>query len=93
MLKKGMNACHGTPTRVHVVTRQVMLGPRSVDTNDYEVINSYRPPRQDGVVIGRQRSAVYLTPQDRLYFEAENRAVAIYDYDVVLTPLHRPRTH
>ena len=52
---------------------------RQVETTDYEVMHSYRRVRE-GVVEGRQRSALYLQPQQQHYFEAAGRAVAVYDY-------------
>jgi len=63
--------------------RQVTLGLRSVEVADYEIISQYRL-LPDGTIRGRQRNLVYLQPQDDLYFDASNRAVAVYDYDLFL---------
>ncbi|KAK9812649.1 hypothetical protein WJX72_001250 [[Myrmecia] bisecta] len=61
--------------------RQVLLGVQQVDVTDYEIITCFTR-EADGHVTGRQRSAVYLQPQDQLYFNALGRAVALYDYDL-----------
>ncbi len=60
---------------------QVFLGVRSVDVSDYEILNSYQYLKP-GLVAARQRSALYLQPNDQLYFQAAGRAVAIYDYEI-----------
>ena len=63
--------------------RQVMVGVRQADVTDYELLHEYRLEK-DGLVTGRQRSALYLQPQQAQYFEAGGRAVAVYDYDFVM---------
>jgi len=63
--------------------RQVVIGARRVDVTDYELISKYEH-RTDGSVEVRQRSVVYLQPQDNLYFDANNRSVAVYDYKIDL---------
>ena len=62
---------------------QVLVGVRQVEVTDYEVLHSYNLVRQ-GLVEGRQRSALYLQPQQPLYFEAGGRAVAVYDYSFTM---------
>jgi hypothetical protein len=69
--------------------RQVMLGVRQADVTDYELLREYRLERE-GVVTGRQRSALYLQPQEDKYFEALGRAVAVYDYTFRMTRLPPP---
>lgn len=38
-----------------------------------------------GRVEGRQRSCLYLQPQEPLFFQAGGRAVAVYDYTFTMT--------
>jgi hypothetical protein len=61
------------------LARQVLIAVRDVQVTDYEVINEYRLVGQ-GKIEGRQRSLLYLQPQDPNYFRAGNKAVAVYDY-------------
>ncbi|CAG9467093.1 unnamed protein product [Pedinophyceae sp. YPF-701] len=63
--------------------RQVLVAPRRVEVEDYEVLWRWEVER-DGVVRARQRRAEYLQPQDQLYFDAKGRAIAVYDYDVTM---------
>ncbi|GAQ79771.1 hypothetical protein KFL_000380040 [Klebsormidium nitens] len=63
--------------------RRVKLGVRQVDVADSEAI--YRFHREsDDRITGSKRRAIYLQPQDELYFEAGNCAVALLDYALVL---------
>lgn len=66
------------------LSRQVMLAIRAAQVTDYEVLNEYRLV-SPGVVKGRQRSLLYLQPQDPLYFESGRKAVAVYDYEFTMT--------
>ncbi|KAL4421566.1 hypothetical protein ABPG75_010857 [Micractinium tetrahymenae] len=59
--------------------RQVLVGVRQVEVKDYEILHSYRPTAP-GAVEGRQRSCLYLQPQEERFFQAAGRAVAVYDY-------------
>ncbi|PRW44443.1 hypothetical protein C2E21_6800 [Chlorella sorokiniana] len=59
--------------------RQVLLGVRQVEVKDYEIMHEYRL-QPDGSILGRQRSCLYLQPQEPRFFEAGGRAVAMYDY-------------
>lgn len=61
------------------VPMQVLVGARQVEVKDYEVMHSWRQ-LAPGLVQGRQRSCLYLQPQERRYFSAAGRAVAVYDY-------------
>jgi len=69
--------------------RQVALGVRAVDVNDYEVVTVYAQTAA-GRVEGVQRSVVYLEPRDQLYFEAGGRGVAVYDYQFVMERVPPP---
>ena len=66
---------------------QVLQGVREVEVSDYEVMHSYRQLRP-GRVQGRQRSCLYLQPQEAKYFQAGGAAVAVYDYSVVMRRLN-----
>jgi hypothetical protein len=66
---------------------QVRQGLREVEVSDYEVMHSYRQLRP-GLVQGRQRSCLYLQPQEAKYFQAGGRAVAVYDYSIVMRRLN-----
>jgi hypothetical protein len=66
------------------LARQVLVAVRDVQVTDYEVINEYRLVAP-GKIEGRQRSLLYLQPQDPNYFKAGNRAVAVYDYTFTMT--------
>jgi hypothetical protein len=66
---------------------QVLQGVREVEVSDYEVMHSYRQLRP-GLVQGRQRSCLYLQPQEAKYFQAGGAAVAVYDYSVVMRRLN-----
>lgn len=68
------------------LVRQVSVGVRSVEATDFELIYRFSPHPTDGTVLCRQRSAVFLTPQDALYFDAADRAVALYDFAWRMTP-------
>lgn len=59
--------------------RQVLVGARRVEVTDFEILQNL-VLHHDGSVHGRQRTVVYLQPQDALYFEVYNRGVAVYDY-------------
>lgn len=43
-----------------------------------------------GRLQGRQRSCLYLQPQEPAYFEAAGRAVAVYDYAFTMRRLAAP---
>ncbi|KAI8464780.1 MAG: hypothetical protein J3K34DRAFT_439122 [Monoraphidium minutum] len=61
--------------------RQVTLGVRSAEVQDYEVATVFAlvsPSR----IVARQRTLLYLEPRDDLYFQARGRAVAAYDYEL-----------
>ncbi|CEM11634.1 unnamed protein product [Vitrella brassicaformis CCMP3155] len=65
-------------------TRVVSLGVRLVTATDVETLTEYVHER-DGRVVGRQRLAVYLTPnpnnrEGSLFFQTGGKAVALYDY-------------
>ncbi|KAG7671449.1 hypothetical protein NADE_000913 [Nannochloris sp. 'desiccata'] len=66
------------------LARQVLVAVRDVQVTDYEVINEYRLIAP-GKIEGRQRSLLYLTPQDPNYFRAGNKAVTMYDYAFTMT--------
>lgn len=80
----GVDAASGKPTfATSELNRQVLLGMRQVDVSDYQVVNAYTL-LAEGCVAVRQRTAVFLDPRQERYFSAAGRAVALYDYDVVL---------
>ena len=59
--------------------RQVTLGVRRADVQDYETVTAYALLGA-GRVAARQRTLIYLEPRDELFFAAGGRAVAVYDY-------------
>nr|QFB70720.1 chloroplast hypothetical protein 3 [Chlorella ohadii] len=69
--------------------RQVLLGVRQVEVKDYEIMHEYRL-QPDGSLRGRQRSCLYLQPQEPRFFEAGGRAVAVYDYDYIMRRVPPP---
>lgn len=68
---------------------KVLLGVRQAEVKDYEVMHSYSLAR-DGSVQGRQRSCLYLQPQETRYFESGGRSVAVYDYSFRMTRVPPP---
>lgn len=54
-----------------------------------QIMHSYRLAAP-GVVEGRQRSCLYLQPQEERFFQAAGRAVAVYDYRFRMTRLPPP---
>lgn len=79
----------GDSFRTSELVRQVLLGVRQADVSDYEVMNEYTL-EEVGTVRGRQRSALYLHPQQVQYFEAARRAAAVYDYEFVMHRVAAP---
>lgn len=71
------------------LARQVFVAVRDVKVSDYEVLNEFRKVGP-GKVVGRQRSILYLNPQDELFFQAGNRGVAVYDYDFEMERVPSP---
>lgn len=69
--------------------RQVLLGVRQVEVKDYEIMHSYRLTGP-GAAEGRQRSCLYLQPQEERFFQAAGRAVAVYDYRFSMRRLPPP---
>ncbi|KAI3424728.1 hypothetical protein D9Q98_008117 [Chlorella vulgaris] len=63
--------------------RQVLLGVRQAEVKDYEIMHSWRRVKSD-LVEGRQRSCLYLQPQEPGFFKAGGRAVAVYDYSFTM---------
>lgn len=63
---------------------QVTQAKKQGFVGDYEVFWEFTL-QDDGSVVGRQRVAAYLQPQDPQYFDSGSRAVATYDYRYVLT--------
>jgi hypothetical protein len=67
----------------------VLVASRQADVSDYEVITQYsRSP--EGDVTGLQRVALYLQPQDALYFRSGGASVAVYDYRLTLERVPAP---
>ena len=69
---------------------------------DTQIITSLRVLENDSqngseaapmVVVGKVRIADYLTPQDQLFFNAKQQAVAISDYDIRLTKVTKTRNN
>ncbi|GBG00009.1 hypothetical protein Rsub_12787 [Raphidocelis subcapitata] len=61
--------------------RQVTLGVRQADVQDYEIVTAFALTAP-GRVSARQRTLLYLEPRDELFFSARGRAVAVYEYDL-----------
>lgn len=66
------------------MTTQVNQAKRQGSVGDYEVFWEFTR-QEDGTVVGRQRVAAYLQPQDAAYFDSASRAVATYDYRYMLS--------
>ncbi len=66
--------------------RTVTLGPgRSVSVTDSETLSEYEVKEDGDLVEGRQRVALFLTPnpnsaEGALFFETNNKAIGIFDY-------------
>lgn len=75
--------------RTSELARQVLVAVRDVQVTDYEVVNEYRSVGE-GKVVGRQRSLLYLHPQEPLYFRAQFHPVALFDYEFEMQRLPAP---
>ena len=70
--------------------RTISLGVRSTSVLETAAYTAYElDPNDQNKIIGRQRICLYLPPlpsgeEGDMYFEANNRAVAIFDYDLVM---------
>lgn len=64
--------------------RQVTQAVRQGSVGDYMSL-SLIAPQPSGQLLVRQRVAAYLEPQDALYFDAQGRAAALYDYQHLYT--------
>ena len=64
--------------------RQVSQARQQGNIYDYAVLSRFRQ-QADGSVQVAQRVAAFMQPQDALYFEAGDRAVALYDYSHTYT--------
>ena len=71
------------------MVRQVNLGVRSVETQDFEVITAYTR-HSPTVITGRLRLAAYLTPQDADYFVAFGRPVEVDDWSFTMVRRETP---
>lgn len=65
--------------RTSELARQVFITVNNVQVSDYEVLNEFKLVK-DGYITGRQRSLLYLQPQDPLFFKSSGKAVCVYDY-------------
>jgi hypothetical protein len=65
--------------RTSELARQVFITVNNVQVSDYEVLNEFKLVK-DGYITGRQRSFLYLQPQDPLFFKSSGKAVCVYDY-------------
>jgi hypothetical protein len=74
---------------VSELNRQVNLGVRRADVQDYEVLTALARVGETKL-IGRQRTLLYLEPRDELYFSARGRAVAVLDYELQYTRVAAP---
>ena len=61
------------------LARQVFITVNNVQVSDYDVLNEFKLVK-DGYITGRQRSLLYLQPQDPLFFKSSGKAVCVYDY-------------
>ncbi len=68
------------------VYRQVSQARQQGAVYDYSVISRYGL-QGDGSVAVQQRVAAFMQPQDALYFDAGDRAVALYDYSHAYVPV------
>ena len=65
------------------VTQQLFQRPSSIYLNEVETTTDYYLI-SDHKVKARQVTAIYLSPEDPEYFQAINRPVALYEYDLIL---------
>lgn len=67
--------------------RTVTLGPgRSVSVTDSETLSEYQVKGDGDTIAGRQRVALFLTPnpnsaEGALFFDTNNKAIGIFDYE------------
>ena len=64
-------------------TKQVFKSPTSIYLNEVETTSAYELI-EPGKVTAKQITAIYLSPQDPDYFQAGDRPVALYRYDLNL---------
>ena len=89
-----------TVFRTSELVRQVLVAVRDVQVLDYEILNEYtrkssgggRRNSSDGtdLIKGRQRSMLYLQPQDELYFQSGGKPVVVYDYEFEMKRVKAP---
>jgi len=70
--------------------RIISLGVRTGTVLETATYFTYNIDPDQNIIVGKQRICLFLPPlpsgeEGDLYFEASNRAVAVYDYDVLLT--------
>lgn len=65
------------------ITQQLFQRPSSIYLNEVETTTDYHLINPDKVT-AKQVTAIYLSPQDPDYFQAIDRPVAVYQYDLVL---------
>ncbi len=64
-------------------TKQLFESPASIYLNEVETTSAYKL-LEPGKVTAKQMTAIYLSPQDPDYFQAGDRPVALYRYDLDL---------
>jgi len=87
----GWSFCSGTATsqRVQLPYSCTFLVTTIPFLSCAEIMHEYRL-QPDGSLRGRQRSCLYLQPQEPRFFEAGGRAVAVYDYDYIMRRVPPP---
>jgi hypothetical protein len=65
------------------VTKQLFKSPERIYLNEVETTSDYQLIRS-GEISAQQITAIYLSPQDPDYFQASDRPVAIYHYQLEL---------
>ncbi|MDJ0662471.1 MAG: hypothetical protein QNJ42_23750 [Crocosphaera sp.] len=65
------------------ITQQLFQRPSSIYLNEVETTTNYRLINRHKVE-AKQVTAIYLSPEDPDYFQAINRPVAVYQYDLIL---------
>jgi hypothetical protein len=67
------------------VFQQIFRGTSQPFLNSVETTTSYH--READRIVANQITAVYLSPKDPDYFKAIGKPIALYRYDLVLTPI------
>jgi hypothetical protein len=84
-----------TPSAGEFITtelfQQVFRGTAQPYVNEVETTTAYHQLQAgSGIITADQITAIYLSPQDPNYFQARDRPVALYRYQLTLAPIATP---